>query len=539
MPSIAILTHICLESLPYINYFISYYDKIGIDSFYLINTQPSNYEVIDSYLSQHNSYTKLKVENVQLDTKDNLDTYYSKYLENIKEEYTLNINSYAYLNINNIKEYCNLLFTNNIPIINFRWFMYFNDDITCKQHNVPITLWDEGTSLFKTNIAKQIINTRAIPNNNIIDNNKYSTTNTLINLWCLNFNNIIIKSLDNINTLKNNITHFTLPTTYILLAYLKHIQPDKIINLDANLGININNYIDTNLEQSLIFKNLTINEYNIIFKLYCCYEYYFSCIQNVRIKPLKALLKSLLNPLTDNNDTYIKNIENDLKQLKLSFIKDSNKLFLPSINNLLLDLDTQPDANKLVKLDKFMLLPQKFIVNDDIQFFPNCNILVRNFENTFITTKKILITLHPICKLYLFYNYLINYTSDNIRILSFKENIDGLSFNMFITTFIKYIDITKYIFTQPQNTILLTNNKFNIHDYTFIKYDNLFNDTILDNKHILDTNLLTILKAKHIPPCVNINYKSYIELKPTLSKDVIEIIKNKYKLDLEMLNYEL
>ena len=518
MTSVAALTRIYPGELPYLNYFINYYFKIGIDKIYFVNTFPDNLDEITNYLSINKHFSKIEIVNLPKDQEIPLKGCQSLVLPKIKEDYTLNIDANEYLKLDDIKELCNNLNKYEIPLINFKWYMNFNDDFTFKNKNLGFKLWTKGKFIFKTEIADKIYDHMIITKNDEIDITKI-TNIPLIHLWCRNFNDILIKTISqrfndlkssNLDMVKENIKTFQLPNRLKLLSYL--------INLENNLVLPQFEYdIDIEKEKEILLKQLNKNEYNILFKTYLCYKFYFSCNKDTKIEPMI-------------HDEYILNRTMELQDFNLDLSKDSNKLQLPSINNLLLQQNTD---------NKYILIPQKFIVDDNnINLYPSCDILLRNFENTFISNKKILVSLHPVCKLYLFYKYLINYSLSNNRILSFKEKINNCkNFNDFIINFINKIDIDKYIFTQHQIKLLSTDCKLNEHDFIIIKYDDLMNDdmTSLVNNE-LNIELINEVKTKMIK---NKNYKTYQELKSELSQQCKDIIKCKYHLDLQSLNYSM
>lgn len=518
MLSVAVLTRIYPGELPYLNYFINYYFKIGVDKIYFINTYPDNLDEITNYLSTNKYFSKIEIINLPKDQDIPLMGCQSLVLPKIKEDYTLNIDADEYLKIDDIKEFCNNLNKKKIPLINFRWYMNFNDDFTFKNKNLGFKLWTEGKVIFKTEIADKIYDHMIITKNDEIDTTKVAKI-PLIHLWCRNFNDILIKTISqrfndlkssNLDKVKENITTLQLPSRLKLLSYL--------INLDNDVITPYFEYnIDVEKEKEIILSVLKKNEYNILFKTYLCYKFYFSCNKDTKIKPITP-------------DGYILNRTIELQDFNLNLSKDSNKLHLPSIDNLLLQQNTN---------NKYILIPQKFIVDDNnINLYPSCDILLRNFENTFISNKKILVSLHPVCKLYLFYKYLINYSLSNNRILSFKEKINNCkNFNDFISNFIIKINIGEYIFTQHQIKLLFTDYKLNEYDFNTIKYDDLIKDNIssLANDD-LNIELLNELKTKIIK---NKNYKTYQELKSELSEYSIDIIKNKYQIDLQSLNYSM
>ena len=516
MNSVAVLTRIYPGELPYLHNFINYYFKIGVDKIYFLNTHSDNIEDITNYLSSNKNFDKIIIENLPKDKEINLIGSQTLLLSKIKEDYTLNIDADEYLKVNNIKELCNNLNEKQIPIVNFRWYMNFNDGFVFKNDNLGFKIWNEGKILFKTNIAKTIYDHTIITNDDKKHNFPISNI-PLIHIWCRNFNDIIIKSINqrfndlkssNLELLKNDIKKLTIPTRLKLLAYL--------INLDGDLiNPQFDYEIDIKKEKELVFSKLSQNEYNKIFKIYLCYKFYYSCKKNIKIQPL-------------THNAYISKRVKELQEFNLDLNKDSNELKLPSIGNLLLQQHTE---------NKYILIPQKFIVNDDnIKLFPACDILLRNFENTFINNKKILVSLHPVCKLYLFYKYLFNYTEDNIRILSFKNKIkDCTNFDDFIIKFINHINITKYIFTQEQIKLLFTDYKLNIYDIVIIDYETLLKDDIspIINEQI-SLQLLKELKTKIVK---NKYYKSFNDIKEELTEHSLNIIKYKYELDYSILNY--
>lgn len=516
MPSVAVITRIFPGELPYLHNFINYYSKIGVDKIYFFNTHPDNIEEITNYLSSNDNYDKVIIENYPKNSNINLIDCQTLLLPKIKEDYTLNIDADEYLKLDNIKELVTKLDENNIPAIYFRWLMHFNDNFTFKENNLFIKCWVEGKILFKTTIAKTIHDHTIEPIDGVTINTLTSKI-PLVHLWCRTFNDVLIKSINqrfndhkssNLDMLKDDIKNLTIPVRIKLLSYL--------INLNYDLTIpNFNFNIDETKEKNILFSKLNENDYNKIFKIYLCYKFYYSCEKNIKIKPLK-------------NIGYIMNLSHELKKFNLDLSKDSNELKLPSIDNLLLQQNTS---------NKYIFIPQKFIVNEDaIKLFPNCDILLRNFENTFITNNKILVSLHPVCKLYLFYKYLINYNNDNMRILSFKNKIkDYSNFDEFINKFIININCSDYVFTQPQIELLSTDLKLNKYDFVIIKYDDLLADDItqLINKKI-SLNLLKDLKSKIIK---NKYYKPFDDIKGELTEETLNMVKFKYKRDFDLLNY--
>lgn len=510
MTSIAVLSRIYPGEIPYINSFLEYYVKIGIDKFYLINTHYDNKDEIIDYLSKNNHFDKIKLYHLPKECKELIGCQ-SKYLQYIEEEYTLNIDIDEYLQIRNLKDFCITLKNQEreIDAISFIWYMNFNDSITDNSSLEIVTKkWTEGKCLFKTkNITK--INDHMCYSDNkrllVIQSNIM-----LLHLWSRSFNDVIIKTINqrfndvkssNLDTLLSSLENNNISKRLKILAYVKNIENDvKLTTKESILNINYEK------EKDLVFNSISKEAYNKLYKIYNLYRYHFSIFRKDKIFEVKG-------------NSYIYRLANYVKDINIDF-NDTNELKLPNINNLIIN-------------NQYIFLPQQFIDNNTSNFYPDCNILLRHFQKSYLNYSKLLITIHPVLKLHLFYKYLINYNETNNRILSFKNRIIDYDFNDFITKFISEINIELYHFTQCQTNFLTINNNLNLYDCQLVKYENLNKKEIkIPN---LDVNLINILKGKIIQH-KNLNYT---KIKAKLDDSAIDIITHKYELDFKYLDYHI
>lgn len=511
MTSIAVLSRIYPGEIPYINSFLEYYVKIGVDKFYLINTHYDNKDEIIDFLSKNTHFKKIKLYHLPKDCLKLIGCQ-NNYLQYIEEEYTLNIDIDEYLQITDLKDFCITMKKQDKEIdgILFNWYMNFNDNVIQEDNVLEIKSkkWTEGKCLFKTKNITQINDHMCYSNIKklfIIPSNIM-----LLHLWSRSFNDVIIKSINqrfndikssNLDILLSSLKNNNIPKRFKILAYLKNIESDfKLTTKESILNINYQK------ENDLVFNSINHKDYNKLVKLYNLYRYHFSIFKKNNIFEVEG-------------NAYIYRLAHYVNKINLEF-EDINELKLPSINNLIIN-------------NQYIYLPQQFIDNNTSSFYPECNMLLRHFQKSYLNYRKLLITIHPILKLYLFYKYLIDYKDTNNRILSFKNKINGYDFNDFIIKFINTIDINLYQFTQLQTNLLMCNDILNTYDYQLVKYENLNKKEVtLPN---LDDTLLTTLKDKII---VN-NKLNYTKIKSKLDNTALAIISEKYEYDLKYLDYQI
>lgn len=511
MTSIAVLSRIYPGEIPYINSFLEYYVKIGVDKFYLINTHYDNKDEIIDFLSKNTHFEKIKLYHLPKDYLELIGCQ-NNYLQYIEEEYTLNIDIDEYLQITDLKDFCITMKNQDKEIdgILFNWYMNFNDKVIQEDNILEIISkkWTEGKCLFKTKNITQINDHMCYSNIKqllIIPSNIM-----LLHLWSRSFNDVIIKSINqrfndvkssNLDILLSSLKNNNIPKRFKILAYLKNIECDfKLTTKDSILNINYQK------ENDLVFKSINHKDYNKLVKLYNLYRYHFSIFKKNNIFEVKG-------------KAYIYRLAHYVNEINLEF-EDINELKLPVINNLIIN-------------NQYIYLPQQFIDNENHNFYPDCNVLLRHFQKSYLNYKKLLITIHPILKLYLFYQHLETYKGCNNRILSFKNKITGYDFNEFIINFINKIDINLYHFTQLQTNLLISNDNLNTYDYQLVKYEKL-NKKVVKIPNLDDT-LLGILKDKII-----VNTKlNYTKIKAKLDNKALDIISEKYEDDLKYLDYQI
>lgn len=124
--SFGLVTRLQVTELPFLNEFLAYYIHLGVDQFYLINTEPENKEQIESAVP---SEFKGSVEVINKRPKDNLESSLNCVLPKVGEAFLLNVDmdEFLYLDGLTLPEFINqegLIGGNGEPLeCHFNWVM--------------------------------------------------------------------------------------------------------------------------------------------------------------------------------------------------------------------------------------------------------------------------------------------------------------------------------------------------------------------------------------------------------------------------------
>jgi len=97
--SVGLVARLQITELPFLNEFLDYYVRLGVDKFYLINTEPDNKESIQLAIP---SEFKSKVEVINKKAKDNLNSSLNCVLPKVGEAFLLNVDMDEFLYLNGL-----------------------------------------------------------------------------------------------------------------------------------------------------------------------------------------------------------------------------------------------------------------------------------------------------------------------------------------------------------------------------------------------------------------------------------------------------
>ena len=293
--TVCIISRIHIGELPYINSFLDYYKRIGINKVYLVITKQDEVAPISEYLIMYESfvtYIPVDLDPSQSISMDNM----NHILDIITETYTLHIDIDEFLEIAPYPNILDLVLSTNASKIHFHWAITVNDgisDITKACTGMTHRKKPYKTLCRTEDITKFTSNGHDFATRRQV--REVFSENYLIHYWGRTYNDILLKAIyangfknAKVNTLEEVLSFIdnpdvnALPNRLKMLAMLSRL--DKPIELVNNYSIN---YIDYAKEAELLYGPLTHLQRDTLYAKYANFrnnmdiskyrDYYYEC----------------------------------------------------------------------------------------------------------------------------------------------------------------------------------------------------------------------------------------------------------------------